>query len=322
MRPPCDVRGECTSVRTHVRHPERAVARGPRRGGDGRGARDRRRDRSPARPRRRIGGPSRPRRERASPTPPSRSALVGGEALPFTNDVTDAFAVERTFDRVVDEWGSLDVLVNNAGLLREAPLDDLSEEDLQESLDVNLRGAMVCARAAVPHMAKRKHGRILSASSVTTWLGRRGLTAYSAAKAGVVGMTRTWARELGPLGITANVVAPGLIDSETVRSVRAGGARGDAAAHPGAPARPPGGGGRRIPLPRLRPRVLRQRRGRGRGRRPAAVLAASRWAGLPSRAGPMPGGSPAPRPSSGSPRACRASACPWPGRSPSSPARS
>jgi 3-oxoacyl-[acyl-carrier protein] reductase len=145
--------------------------------------------------------------------------LVGGEALHFTTDVTDAFAVERTFDRVVDDWGSLDVLVNNAGLLREAPLDDLSEEDLQESLDVNLRGAMVCARAAVAHMATRRHGRILSASSVTTRLGARGLTAYSAAKAGVIGMTRTWARELGPLGITANVVAPGLIDSETVRSV-------------------------------------------------------------------------------------------------------
>lgn len=145
--------------------------------------------------------------------------LVGGEALPFTTDVTDAFAVERTFDRVAEEWGSLDVLVNNAGLLRESPLDDLAEEDLQETLDVNLRGAMVCARAAVPHMAKRRRGRILSASSATTWLGPRGLTAYSAAKAGIVGMTRTWARELGPLGITANAVAPGLIDSETVRTV-------------------------------------------------------------------------------------------------------
>jgi 3-oxoacyl-[acyl-carrier protein] reductase len=145
--------------------------------------------------------------------------LDGREALPFTNDVTDAFAVERTFDRVSEEWGRLDILVNNAGLLREAPLDDLDEEDLQETLDVNLRGAMVCARAAVPHMAKAGHGRILSASSVSTHLGARGLTAYSAAKAGIIGMTRTWARELGPLGITANAVAPGLIDSETVRSV-------------------------------------------------------------------------------------------------------
>lgn len=145
--------------------------------------------------------------------------LAGGEALPFTNDITDAFAVERTFDRVVEEWGRLDILVNNAGALREAPLDDLSEGDLQDMIDVNLRGTMVCARAALPHMLARRHGRILSASSVSTRLGARGLTAYSAAKAAVIGMTRTWARELGPSGITANVVAPGLIDSETVRSV-------------------------------------------------------------------------------------------------------
>jgi 3-oxoacyl-[acyl-carrier protein] reductase len=145
--------------------------------------------------------------------------LEGGEALPFTNDITDAFAVERTFDRVVEEWGRLDILVNNAGALREAPLDDLSDDDLQEMIDVNLRGAMVCARAAVPQMVARRHGRILSASSVSTRLGARGLTAYSAAKAAIVGMTRTWARELGPQGITANVVAPGLIDSETVRTV-------------------------------------------------------------------------------------------------------
>jgi len=145
--------------------------------------------------------------------------LEGGEALPFTNDITDAFALERTFDRVVDEWGRLDVLVNNAGLLKEAPLEELADEDFQETLDVNLRGAMVCARAAVPHMVGKGHGRILSAASGSIRLGSQGLTAYSAAKAGIVGMTRTWARELGPKGITANVVAPGLIDSETVRTV-------------------------------------------------------------------------------------------------------
>jgi 3-oxoacyl-[acyl-carrier protein] reductase len=145
--------------------------------------------------------------------------LQGGEALPFTTDITDAFAVERTFDRVAEEWARLDILVNNAGALREAPLEDLSDEDLQEMLDVNLRGVLVCARAAVPHMVRGRYGRIISASSVSTRLGAQGLTAYSAAKAGIVGMTRTWARELGPLGITANCVAPGLIDSETVRTV-------------------------------------------------------------------------------------------------------
>jgi 3-oxoacyl-[acyl-carrier protein] reductase len=148
-----------------------------------------------------------------------RIAVSGGEALAFTTDVTDAFAVERTFDRVAEEWGRFDVLVNSAGALHESPLEDVTEEELQEMLDVHLRGAMVCARAALPHMARNRHGRILSASSVSTRLGAQGLTAYSAAKAGVVGMTRTWARELGPLGITANCVAPGLIDSDTARTV-------------------------------------------------------------------------------------------------------
>ena len=148
-----------------------------------------------------------------------RIGLDGGEALPFTNDVTDAFAVERTFDRVVEEWGRLDVLVNNAGILKEAPLEELTDEDFQETLDVNLRGAMVCARAAAPHMIRQNRGRLLSAASGSTRLGAAGLTAYAAAKAGIVGMTRTWARELGPRGITANVVAPGLIQTETVRTV-------------------------------------------------------------------------------------------------------
>jgi 3-oxoacyl-[acyl-carrier protein] reductase len=148
--------------------------------------------------------------------------LEGGEALPFTNDITDSFAVERTLDRVIEEWGRLDVLVNNAGALSEAPLDDLTDEDLEESLDINLRGALVCTRAAVPHMLAQGTGRILSAASMSTRIGAVGLTAYAAGKAAIVGMTRTWARELGPKGITANAVAPGLIDSETTRTVPAG----------------------------------------------------------------------------------------------------
>lgn len=148
--------------------------------------------------------------------------LQGGEALAFTHDITDSFAIDRTFDRVADDWGRLDILVNNAAILRETPLEDLTCEEFLEMVDVNLRGALVCTRAAVPHMLKQKRGRILSAASATTWLGAAGLTAYAATKAGIVGMTRTWARELGPRGITANAVAPGLIDTETVRSVPAG----------------------------------------------------------------------------------------------------
>jgi 3-oxoacyl-[acyl-carrier protein] reductase len=114
------------------------------------------------------------------------------------------------------------VLVNNAGALSQSTLEELTDEEFQQTLDVNLRGAMVCARAAVPHMLREGRGRILSAASALTRLGSGGLTAYAAAKAGIVGMTRTWARELGPKGITANAVAPGLIDSETVRTVSPG----------------------------------------------------------------------------------------------------
>jgi 3-oxoacyl-[acyl-carrier protein] reductase len=145
--------------------------------------------------------------------------LAAGDALAFTEDVTDAFAIERLVDRVVDDWGSLDVLVNNAGIVRDAVLEDVTDEDWHATLDVNLRGAMVCARAAIPHMTVRGFGRILSATSLVARTGNYGQTSYAASKAGLLGLTRVWARELGGKGITANAVAPGFIDTEMVRSV-------------------------------------------------------------------------------------------------------
>ena len=145
--------------------------------------------------------------------------LSGGEALPFTADVTDSFAVEGLLDRVAEEWGRLDVVVNNAGIVRDATLEDVTDEDWDATLDVNLKGAMIVTRAAVPHMLRRGHGRILSASSLVARTGNYGQTAYAASKAGLIGMTRVWARELGPKGITANVVAPGFIDTDMVKSV-------------------------------------------------------------------------------------------------------
>lgn len=145
--------------------------------------------------------------------------LEGREALPFPNDITDSFAVERTLDRVIEEWGRLDILVNNAGSLHQGSLEELTDKDLDEALEVNLKGAIVCTRAAVPHMLARGSGRVLCAASMSTHLGAGGLTAYAASKGAIVGVTRTWARELGPRGITANAVAPGLIDSETTRIV-------------------------------------------------------------------------------------------------------
>jgi 3-oxoacyl-[acyl-carrier protein] reductase len=146
-------------------------------------------------------------------------AAAGGEALHFDTDVTDAFAVERVFDGIVEEYGRFDVLVNNAGILRDARLTEVSDEDFHDTLDVNLRGAMVCARLATTHMLARGAGRILSATSVVARMGNFGQTSYAASKGGIIAMTRTWARELGPKGITANAVAPGFIETDMVRSV-------------------------------------------------------------------------------------------------------
>jgi 3-oxoacyl-[acyl-carrier protein] reductase len=146
-------------------------------------------------------------------------AAQGGEALACTADVTDARAVGAAVEAAARRWGRLDILVNNAGIVRDARLENVTDEDWERTLGVNLRGAMVCARAAIPHMRAAGHGRILSATSVVARTGNFGQTAYAAAKAGIIGMTRSWARELGPHGITANAVAPGFIDTPMLRSV-------------------------------------------------------------------------------------------------------
>jgi 3-oxoacyl-[acyl-carrier protein] reductase len=143
----------------------------------------------------------------------------GGEALPFENDVTDSFQFERSVDSIIKEWGRLDILVNNAGVFSEAPLHDMTDQIWAMTMEVNLRGAMFCTRTVVPHMLERGWGRVLSAASASARTGRAGYTAYAASKAGIIGMTRCWARELGPKGITANVVAPGIIDSDVGRSI-------------------------------------------------------------------------------------------------------
>jgi 3-oxoacyl-[acyl-carrier protein] reductase len=144
---------------------------------------------------------------------------AGGEVMAVRADVTDAPAIERAVDDVVARWGRLDVLVNNAGIVRDATLGKVTDEDWTATLDVNLRGAMVCARAALRPMRAAGSGRILSATSVVARMGNYGQTAYAASKAGIIGMTRAWARELGPIGVTANAVAPGFIDTGMARAV-------------------------------------------------------------------------------------------------------
>jgi len=144
---------------------------------------------------------------------------AGSDALAIPADVTDAPAIERAVDTVMAEWGRLDVLVNNAGIVRDATLGKVSDDDWTATLDVNLRGTMIGTRAALRPMRAAGSGRILSATSVVARMGNYGQTAYAASKAGIIGLTRAWARELGPLGITANAVAPGFIDTEMARGV-------------------------------------------------------------------------------------------------------
>jgi len=143
-------------------------------------------------------------------------------------DTGDPGAVDRAVREVVARWGAIHVLVNNAGILRDGQLVKykdgavaglMSDEQFDAVINVNLKGVFVCARAVVPHMIAGGGGVILNASSVVGLYGNFGQTNYVAAKAGLIGMTRVWARELGKYQIRVNAVAPGFIATDMVRSM-------------------------------------------------------------------------------------------------------
>ena len=128
--------------------------------------------------------------------------------------VTDVPGVEEAVRAVITEHGKIDILVNNAGITRDRTLLKMSHVEWQQVIDVNLTGVFNCTKAVVPHMVERGYGRIICTSSVVGIHGNFGQTNYAATKAGVVAMCRTWAKELGPKGITANAVAPGFIRTD------------------------------------------------------------------------------------------------------------
>jgi 3-oxoacyl-[acyl-carrier protein] reductase len=142
---------------------------------------------------------------------------AGSQALAVTCNVADHASVDAAIQQAVDTFGRLDILVNNAGVLRDNLLFKMSDDDWETVMNVHLKGAFLCSRAAQAHMVKQKYGRIVSLSS-TSALGNRGQSNYSTAKAGLQGLTKTLAIELGPFGITANAVAPGFIDTEMTRA--------------------------------------------------------------------------------------------------------
>ena len=132
-------------------------------------------------------------------------------------DVTDGAQVKETFAAIADEFGSVDILINNAGVLRDNLIHKMSEDDWDTVMGVHLKGAYLCAKAAQTYMVPKRYGKIVNLSS-TSSLGNRGQLNYSTAKAGLQGFTRTLALDLGKFSINVNCIAPGFIDTEMTRS--------------------------------------------------------------------------------------------------------
>jgi 3-oxoacyl-[acyl-carrier protein] reductase len=141
-----------------------------------------------------------------------RAVQPGGVVHAAAVDVRDADAVRHAADRLAERAGRIDILVNNAGVtVGFVPALKLTEAAWQPVLDTNLKGALHCTQAVVPHMARHHWGRIVNVTSILAEYGTPGHTAYVATKAGLAGMTKVWAREFGPSGITVNAVRPGYI---------------------------------------------------------------------------------------------------------------
>ncbi len=143
----------------------------------------------------------------------------GGEGFYAAADVSQLCQVEAMVAAVLQKFGVVNVLINNAGITRDATLLKMTPEQWNQVIGVNLTGVFNCTKAVAPHMVERGKGRIINASSLVGLTGNFGQTNYAAAKAGLIGMTQTWARELGPKGITVNAVAPGFIATEMVKKM-------------------------------------------------------------------------------------------------------
>ena len=138
---------------------------------------------------------------------------LGVEAISLTANVADTRDVERIVQEVVDKFGRIDILVNNAGITRDQLLVRMSEAEWDAVLDTNLKGTFNCTKAVAKHMLRARSGRIVNMSSVMGIIGNPGQANYSSSKAGMIGFTKTVAKELGSRGVTVNAVAPGFIET-------------------------------------------------------------------------------------------------------------
>lgn len=143
----------------------------------------------------------------------------GGQAEFVAADVRQQDQVKSAVETIEDRWSTIDVLINNAGITKDSKVLDMTEEQWDQVIDINLKGVFNFTQAVAPSMVEQGAGSIVNSSSVVAMYGNYGQTNYVASKAGVIGMTKVWARELGPKGITVNAVAPGFISTEMTQSV-------------------------------------------------------------------------------------------------------
>ncbi|MCB9059722.1 MAG: 3-oxoacyl-ACP reductase FabG [Calditrichae bacterium] len=134
-------------------------------------------------------------------------------------NVADTAEVDTAVQAIVKQYGKIDILINNAGITRDATLHKMEEAQWDAVIDINLKGVFVCAQAVGKVMRERGRGAIVNTSSIVALYGNFGQSNYVAAKSGIIGMTKVWARELGSKGIRVNAVAPGFIATEMVKSV-------------------------------------------------------------------------------------------------------
>ena len=144
---------------------------------------------------------------------------TGGEALAFRIDVTDKESIARMVEGVMAKWGRIDTLVNNAGIVQDAQLKKMTDDQFDNVIDVNLKGVYNCTKAVVDIMLEQHSGVILNASSIVGLYGNFGQTNYAASKFAVIGMMKTWARELGKKGIRSNAICPGFIETPILKSM-------------------------------------------------------------------------------------------------------
>ena len=141
----------------------------------------------------------------------------GGKASAVKIDVSNATDVRRVFDSILNEYKPVDIVVNNAGITRDGLLLRMKEVDWDLVLNINLKGSFLCSQQAIKQMLKQKSGSIVNIASIVGVMGNFGQANYSASKAGLIGFTKTLAREVAPRGIRANAVAPGFINTEMTR---------------------------------------------------------------------------------------------------------